>query len=305
MAFAVRSLLLLAMLTATAHAETITELEDRGAALARDGHFTEAIEAFKAADLIQVRAAHACLIALAYTRRELWPQAELFLARCHARATPDDPLPDWVPAADAQLVERLAVANVATIDIHVTPDTAPVRLTVSSFASDESLDGRTIHLPFGQHVVTATAAGFETVRVPVDVVDKDHKDLAIALQPVHVEPPPVVATEAPPSRLPLYLVAGGGGVAAVGLAVHLFVLEPTRSDLQAASTARNKHVYDDLSPSFDHKLEATLALYGVGAALIAAGLVLNYVVYPKSETPVRVSAQPIRGGAMLGVSVGL
>src|SRR5688572_8864518 len=85
-----------------AAADDREELQAKGEQLAKDGRFVEAIDAFKAADLIQPRASHACLIALAYTRRELWPQAELFLSVCHHRAKGGDPLPEWVPLAEQQ-----------------------------------------------------------------------------------------------------------------------------------------------------------------------------------------------------------
>src|SRR4051812_16006045 len=80
-------------------AETPAELSARGEQLAKEGRFSEAITAFKAADAVEPRAKHACLIALAYTRRELWPQAEIFLDLCRTRATATDPVPDWVPLA--------------------------------------------------------------------------------------------------------------------------------------------------------------------------------------------------------------
>src|SRR5690242_5920614 len=56
-------------LPAPVHAETPAELQAKGEQLAKDGRFSEAIDAFKAADRIERRASHACLIALAYTRR--------------------------------------------------------------------------------------------------------------------------------------------------------------------------------------------------------------------------------------------
>src|SRR5690606_20883724 len=103
------------------HAESGERLRARGEQLAKDGRYTEAIDAFKAAEKIEPRARHACLIALAYTRRELWPQAEIFLEQCEQRATPADPIPEWVPTARQQLAERLATVNVAPVDIRVEP----------------------------------------------------------------------------------------------------------------------------------------------------------------------------------------
>jgi hypothetical protein len=111
-------------------------LRAQGEELARSGRYSEAIDRFKQADRIKPNAANACLIALAYTRRELWPQAEVWLDTCRGRATPADPQPDWAPTEAKQIRERLAVANVAPVEVVVTPPNAEV--TVSSFALDES-----------------------------------------------------------------------------------------------------------------------------------------------------------------------
>src|SRR5258706_13610619 len=85
--------------TAALAAPTAAELQAHGETLAQERRYTEAIEAFKAADKLEPNATHTCLIALAYTRRELWPQAEIFMARCHVLAVTGG-LPDWVPDAD-------------------------------------------------------------------------------------------------------------------------------------------------------------------------------------------------------------
>src|SRR5688572_3278724 len=92
---------------AHAHAEDVSQLRARGEELAKEGRFSEAIDAFKAADRISPRADHACLIALAYTRRELWPQAEIFISKCHQRVSPDNPAPDWLPKAEQEISHRL------------------------------------------------------------------------------------------------------------------------------------------------------------------------------------------------------
>ena len=58
------------MVASPAHAESPADLQARGEDQARQGHYTEAIDSFKAADRLEPSAAHACLIALAYVRRE-------------------------------------------------------------------------------------------------------------------------------------------------------------------------------------------------------------------------------------------
>src|SRR4051812_25405708 len=165
-----------------AHADDREALQARGEEQAKDGHYVDAIESFKAADKIQPRAIHACLISLAYTRRELWPQAELFLSICHQRAKAGDPLPDWVSLADQQIKDRLVAAGVVEVTIEAKPPNAKV--TVSSFAPDEVFEPRTIHLPIGRHVIFARAPGYTDAQVTVDLTDRSPKHIVLELAPV-------------------------------------------------------------------------------------------------------------------------
>src|SRR5262245_38276918 len=84
---------LVLLATSTAMADEVDDLVASGEAFAKSGEYSRAIERFKQADARRPRALHACLIALTYTRRELWAQAEVALASCHARAGGGDPLP--------------------------------------------------------------------------------------------------------------------------------------------------------------------------------------------------------------------
>jgi hypothetical protein len=142
------------------HAESAADLEARGEAAAKAGDFAGAIDHFKAADKLEVHASHACLIALAYMRRNLWAQAELWRAQCHARASAGDPLPDWIAEADAQFDASLAAANVAEVTIAVTPGDA--RIAIMGFAPDETFVPRAVHLPPGTYELTASAPGYTT-----------------------------------------------------------------------------------------------------------------------------------------------
>src|ERR1700733_8442606 len=96
-------LIAVALCARSARADEVSDLEARGEQLAKSSEYTQAIAAFKAADLRRPRAVHACMIGLAYLRRELWPQAELFLASCEKRASPGDQPPGWIDAAEHQL----------------------------------------------------------------------------------------------------------------------------------------------------------------------------------------------------------
>jgi hypothetical protein len=68
-------ILVIAAVARLAHADDVADLEKRGQELAKQNEYTQAIDAFKRADRLAPRAAHACMIGLAYLRREMWPQA--------------------------------------------------------------------------------------------------------------------------------------------------------------------------------------------------------------------------------------
>jgi hypothetical protein len=275
----------------------------RGEQLAKDGRYTEAIDAFKAAQRIEPRARHACLIALAYIRRELWPQAEIFLEECETKATQADPVPEWVPTAKQQLAERLSTVNVAPVTIKVEPADAEVKLAVSSFAPDELFDPRTIHLLPGRHVIIATAKGFNDSQKTIEVVDKSPQDVVITMLPITTGPGPgpVVGPAPPKSKVPLYVMIGGAAVVAGAVASHLFYFKPIRDDYQAAGDADNVPEFDRLAPKFDRARLVTAALYGVGGAAVITGLILNFTVFKGKEAPAQVSVVPFNDGGMLTV----
>lgn len=293
---------------APARAETAAELRATGEQLAKDGRLTEAIAAFKRADQAEPRASHACLIALAYIRRELWPQAEIFLTMCHERATPDDPLPDWVSLAEQQLRDRLATAQVAAVTISINPAAVAPRatVTVSSFAPDERFGPRTIHLPIGKHLITAST-GDETRQEAIEITDTSPREVVIDFTPPIETPPPPIVRPARSRTVPWAVTAAGGVLALAGGAYHLFAFKPTRDKLAAAADPANPRpdIYDRYSDQFDNRRLATIALYGAGAAAVITGLVLRYTVYADhddhDERELRVSAELAGGGAIVGV----
>lgn len=296
---------------AIAFAESGEEMRARGEQLAKDGRFTEAIDAFKAAEKLEPRARHSCLIALAYTRIEYWPQAEIFLAECEARATPADPVPEWVPMAKQQLVERLASVNVAPVEIKVEPAGVDVKLAVSSFAADELFSPRTIHLRPGRQTIIATAKGYNDAQKTIEVPnDRSPQTVTITMLPVTDKSgggtgggggTGVVSPAAPASKVPLVVMASGGGLVLVGAALHLFYFRPIKDDLQAASDANDQQEYNKLSPKFDTRRNVTIAVYGVGAATLVTGLILKFTVFKQKESPVQVSVTPHEGGGMVSV----
>lgn len=160
----------------------VDALVAEGEALAKEGNFSAATEKWKTADKELPRAKHACLIGLAYTRREYWPQAEVFFARCRQNATATDPVPTWLDAAEKQLEQKLAIAPVAAIKLSVDPPSAAAQFIVSSFAPDESFGPRVVHLALGSHSVTVTAPGYASTTVIVDVKNKADQFITVALK---------------------------------------------------------------------------------------------------------------------------
>lgn len=289
-----------------ARAESAESLRARGEQLARDGRYSEAIDAFKAAEKLEPRARHACLIGLAYLRRELWPQAEIFLAQCEARATAADPVPEWMPAAKQQLAERLASVAVSPVTLEVEPADLDVELAVSSFAPDERFVPRTIHLPPGTHVVLATAAGHRDAQVTVEVTDASPRTVTITLEPVAPAQPAVSrddATRAPAvprsrSKVPYAVMGAGAGLAITGAAVHLFLFKPARDDLANAATLPD---YEDREAAFDRWRATSIGLYAAGALAIGAGLVLRYTVFDDPSEAPQIAVQPHEGGGLVTV----
>jgi hypothetical protein len=270
-----------------AHADSAEALETLGAKLAKEGLFAEAIDAFKDADRIAPRAGHACMIALAYTRREMWPQAEIFFDVCHRRASTNDPLPEWLPTAEKVLSDHLATANVAAIDIHVEPHDVPVRLTVSSFAHDETFSPRRIHVAFGEHVITATAPGYLPMSRPIVVTDKREQRVVLYMQPR----PSAWRTVGPWA-----FVGAGAALGLAGAAVHVFLLEPVRNDLVRDATlgSLDRVDYDRKSHQFDVRRDLAITLYAAGGLAILTGFVLRETTHTEH---VEVSARA--GGAVV------
>lgn len=288
-----------------AHADQREELQAKGEQLAKDGRFGDAIEAFKAADRIATRASHACLIALAYTRLERWPQAEVFLAMCHERANAGDPMPDWAPLADQQIKDRLRGAKVTEVSFEVSPPAAAARITVSSFAPDEVFEPRTIHLPPGNHVIFAKADGYADTQVTVEIKDLSPKKVVIDFAPATSAPAPA-PTPAPlpetptkgPSRLGLYLMIGGGVAAIVGASSHIKMAD-ARKTLVQAGEQNNPTLYDENVSQFRRLRAFTITCYALTAGLVVTG----YVLRKRSQRETAsIAAVPLpEGGAFVSV----
>jgi hypothetical protein len=286
------------MFATTASADDNADLVARGQDLARQGAWSQAITAFKQADAQQPRAQNACFIGLAYLRRELWAQAELYFAKCHERASAGDPLPDWAAQAEAQLATKLRDENVAAITLDVTPSAATPQITVTGFPPDEQLGRGTVHLAPGHYAIRVTAAGYPETTRELDVRDRTPQvvrvklDLPAAPPPSALRPPPP-HDDKPASNLRWYLIGGGVAAGVAGVVLDLAVLQPLRDDLRKTSTS-----YDDHAGSFDMWRGVTVGLWVGGAVATGIGTYLA----TRAHSDVAVSAHLDREGG--GVLVG-
>jgi hypothetical protein len=273
----------LLLLAQPARADDVDDLVVQGETLAKQAEWTRAIAAFKQADAKRPRAKHACLIALAYTRRELWAEAELFLQVCQQRAAADDPAPDWLAEAQRTLADKLAAAGAAPVAITVEPADAIALVSVSSFAPDETFPPRTIHLPPGTHVISASAPGYKPAKQELTISSSAPQDVKLQLVSTH---PRATApgTTTHGSRVPMYLVVGGGVLAAGALAFDLFAVQPVRDDL-----AKSNGQFDENIDTFHQRRAIDIGMFAGAALAVAAGVVLHYTVFADSE-PVRVGA---------------
>ncbi len=294
-----RALALVILVTASpAWADSAADHVARGEELARQDRFTEAIAEFKRADAIEKRANHACLIALAYSRREMLPQAEVYLSTCHERATPEDPLPDWVEAAERQLSERIDRAPVARVRIVVEPSdiSGATQLEVSSFLPDEQFSPRTIHLPLGKHLITARAPGREKVERAIEIDDKSPRSVVISFDSQGV----TVVNERR-SKVPTVIMGVGAATLVGAVLYHAFVFKPARDQLVDATDPNmpDPVLYDMYSDKFDTRRTTTIALYGAGAALVVTGLILRYTLFDQEETTAPMLTSDIGDGRLI------
>jgi hypothetical protein len=273
--------------TTVARADDTADLVAKGQELAKQGAWSQAITAFKQADAQQPRAQNACFIGLAYLRRELWGQAELHFAICHARAKPDDPLPDWATEAEAQLAQKLADQNVAAVTLEVTPADAKPEITATGFLPDEKLGRGTIHLVPGHYSFTFTTPGYPTVTRELQITTRDPQVVRVVLDAPVVVPPP------PPGNLRWYLIGAGVVLGAGGVIVDVTKLQSERDQLTKTSTTFDQH-----AGSFDTWREVTVGMWIGGAVLAGIGTYLAV----RAHSDVAVTARVDRDGG--GVLVG-
>jgi hypothetical protein len=283
----------------SANAGTPEELVAEGKELATAGELSRAILKFKEADASQPTAEHACLIGLAYTRRELWSQAEIFFALCKRRSTSGDALPEWTDEAVTLLQTKLAAPELglAPIEIRVEPAVPETRVNVAGFPADEAFPPQTIHLGAGTYELTATAPGRADTRARVTVTNNAPQVVTLTLPepPAKTPPPP---PPPPPRMWSTKLWIGSGIAAAVGVGLHLWASN-VRSTLQDARDHGDAARWDKHATKFQVLRGTAIGAYG----LAAIGLAFAVVTHRReSERAPSVTTNIDEDGVFVGVS---
>jgi hypothetical protein len=260
------ALLALLATSSSALADDVDDLVAAGEALAKSGEYTRAIGVFKQADAKRPRALHACLIALSYTRRELWAQAEIALAACHARAGGADPLPTWVGELDQTFAEKLRAVEVAPITFRVEPPVPGTRLSI--FSPDETFEPRVLHLAPGTYTVTATAPGRDRVTTTIVIADRTPRTVTLQVSPTVTR-----------SKVPWILVGAGGVLAASGLVYDLAAVQPVRKKMRSAAEAGDLPAWTEQESIFARRRALAIGLFAGGAIAAGAGVALRFTVY--------------------------
>jgi hypothetical protein len=263
-----------------AEADESQDLVAKGEELAKQGAWSQAITTFKQADAHQPRAENACFIGLAYLRRELWAQAELYFTKCHDRAKPDDPLPVWSAEAEGQLAQKLAGQNVAAVTLDVTPATVAAEITASGFLPDEKLGRGTIHLAPGHYTFTFAAPGYPTVTRELQIANKDPVVVRVKLE--HE----AVAFYYANTNVRWYLIGGGVALGGLGVLLDVTKVQSERDELQKSAVRWDQH-----SSSFETWRDVTVGCWIGGAILTGIGTYLAVQAHSDLALTARIDHQ--------------
>ncbi|HEY4180196.1 MAG TPA: hypothetical protein VGM90_25310 [Kofleriaceae bacterium] len=269
-----------------------------GQQLAASGEYSRAIAKFKESDAQKPTAEKACLIALAYTRRELWSQAELFFARCAARAGGGDSLPTWANDAKQVLQQKLAATDASAVTFVVDPASLDAQIALTGFPADETFGPQTVHLAPGTYEVTAHVPGKTDAHEHIIVAP--HAPQTVTLNVVTPPPLPAPAPVGPAEHgrgmaTSTKIWIGAGALAVVGIGMHIGM----GVEHGKLSDAQDSSAWDDHDGTYRGLRIGTIAFYG---AAVVTGVV-GYVVYRgESRERLSVAALPTDGGAFVSLS---
>ena len=286
-------LVVVAATVTVARADAIDDLVAKGEELAKRREYSQAIAAFKEADRGRPTAANACRIGLAYTRRELWSQAEVFFARCRERASATDPAPDWAGEAETALAQKIESASVPAITIAVTPTNARIRIL--TFPQDEDFTARTIHLSAGTYVLEVETPEYVKATREIVVADQPQR-VEIALEPIAkpIPPPPPPPPRVAASNAPLVMIGIGGAIGLAAIAVDVFPVRTARRELL---DARNPEQYADRVDRYERWRAIDIGLTALAVATTSVGVWW----WRHDLSRARVTAQLRPSGATIGM----
>lgn len=263
-----------------AGAETPAGLVEEGKRLGKAGQLEAALGRFKQASALAPSAEHDCLVALAYRRMDVLPQAHLWLERARARGGEQPP---WcVEGLRREVDAALRQGAYAPVDVSVAP--AGATIAVSAFAPDEAFQSpHTIWLPLAVHELVASHPGHRTERVTLKIQTPNVYPVRVVLEregppaapQLAVVPPPaprapdVVPPAAPGSPAPVRRwpwVAGGAGVAA--LLVGAFFHAEAIGTKDAAEKLPPGGAFNERADTFDLQRGVAIGSYAIGALAI-------------------------------------
>lgn len=94
------------------------------------------------------------------------------------------------------------------------------------------------------------------------------------------------------SSVPVFLIAGGAGLAVAGGAVQIAIVRPARDRLSASTTSAE---YDDRYGRYNAARIATVGLYALGAVAVAIGVIR----YGTGTSAATVGMRPLNGGGLV------
>ncbi len=285
---------MLVALRAPAHADpasdarALVEAKDFGGAAKK---FLEAYQLSAEPDLI-------CNAGVAYYKAGAFHRAHLFLGRCLERSSAlEAEFVKQVHAVLSSVEEALHAGNYAPVDVTVDP--AGTAIAIAEFGAEAAFVGsRTVWLPFGTHVVVATATGMASSTQTVEIADHAARVLTFKLAPAPIGEPKRIAPPPPPptpiehrSKLPAIAVSAGAIAAGVFTAIA-YGRAHDHADL--APYAVSTGAYDREVASTHHWNQAMVT----GAAVTAVGAgIAGYLWYAALHAPGEVEIVPTSGGA--------
>ncbi len=183
------------------------------------------------------------------------------------------------------------------------------------------LDGRNVSLALidteipvdpGKHRLEVKRGDLLVSEQELELAEKQSESITLEIDDPEIVPPTPTTTATtppppPPSRLPAYITGGAGAAALIGSGVFYALREATIANVRVNCDAndRNCHPADvgtaDLGKAYTITSQVLL---GVGAAALATGVVLWFVLAPNDD-PAAAPAEKAKKEETSGLSLGI